>query len=139
MVFAIILLLPEMISSISRLSVRCGARLADPPTKPPASAPEKHTGPSCHKAIADVYAIPNYNRSKISKIGEVVVFATDKDNLDARLQVACTLLKTQERQRKGRTIILGEKAVNKTKERCTDECSGGEFFEEESGSTRTLF
>jgi hypothetical protein len=129
-----------MISSVARFSVRCGPwRLADPPTKPPAVVPDKHTGPSCHKAIADVYAIPNYNRRKISKIGEVVVFAADEDNLDARLQVAGTLLRTQERQRKGRTIILGEKAVNKTKERCLEACSGGEFFEDASGVTTTLF
>ena len=131
---------PEMISPVSRSSVRCGsARIADPPLKPPTVVPDKHTGPSCHKAVADVYAVPNYNPNKISKIGEVVVFAVDKDHLDARMHMAHTFLKTQERHRNGRTIILGEKAVNKTKERCLDSCSGGEFFETESGKTRALF
>jgi hypothetical protein len=132
-----------MFSSIStfpaRLSVRCGARLADPPTKPPSVVPDKRTGPSCFKAVADVYATPNYNRMKIEKIGEVVVFATDESHLEARLHAACTILKSQERQRKGRTIIHGDKSVNKTRERCLESCSGGEFFESETGKTIALF
>jgi hypothetical protein len=113
-------------------------RLAEPPVKPP-SVPDKHTGPSCFKAVADVYATPNYNRMRIEKIGEVVVFATDENHLDARLRAACMILKSQERQRKGRTIIPGDKSVNKTKERCLESCSGGEFFESETGKTIELF
>lgn len=129
-----------MFSASARFSpASCGPRLDDKPPKPPAVAPEKRTGPSCHKAVADVFAVPNYDRAKISKIGEVVVFASNEDHLDGRLKIACALLKTHERQRKGRTIILGEKAANKTNERCLDECTGGEFFDAESGSTRTLF
>ena len=129
-----------MFSSVVRFSpARCGPRLDDKPPKPSAVAPEKRTGPSCFKGVADVFAVPNYNRAKISKIGEVVVFATDESQLDERLRVASTIMSSHERQSKGRTIIVGEKSSNKTRERCLDECTGGEFFDVESGSTHVLF
>ena len=117
--------------------VRAAALLADPPTPPPPVEADKYTGVPCFKALVDVYATPAYNRMLIRKIGELVVFSTEATKIESGVAAACILLKNEERQRRGRTIVRGEMSVSMTP-RPSNLCSGSTFFDMETGSTRAL-
>lgn len=119
-------------------TVRAAALLADPPTPPPPTEVVKDLGVPCFKAVVDVYATPAYNRMVIRKIGELVVFSTEAANIEPGIADACVLLKNQERQRRGRTIVRGDMTISMMPPRPGNSCRGGTFFDLETGSTRVL-